>query len=163
LALACDWRVTAKNAAFYLPEAKVGLNMGWSAIPRLTSLIGPARTKRAILLAENLTTEMANEWGLIDEIAENGHAVEVAQNLARRAEECPGALLRMTKELSTPAIQHCIGWESTWTPIRLSSAAIATKVAVHAKVLSNGIEKQAAANPNERGASACWLRTTWSH
>ncbi|MGK3850863.1 enoyl-CoA hydratase/isomerase family protein, partial [Enterococcus faecium] len=47
LALACDWRVAAKNAAFYLPEAKVGLNMGWGAIPRLTSLIGPARTKRA--------------------------------------------------------------------------------------------------------------------
>ena len=98
LALACDWRVAAKNAAFYLPEAKVGLNMGWGAIPRLTSLIGPARTKRAILLAEKLTTEVATEWGMIDEIAENGHAVEVAQSLARRAEECPGALLRMTKE-----------------------------------------------------------------
>lgn len=98
LTLACDWRVAANNAAIYLPEAKVGLNMGWGAIPRLISLVGPARTKRAILLGEKLTMDLASEWGLIDAVSEPGQAVATAQELALRAGETPGALLRMTKE-----------------------------------------------------------------
>jgi len=98
LALACDWRVAARNAAIYLPEAKVGLNMGWGAIPRMTTLIGPARTKRAILLAEKLTAEVAERWGLVDLVSEPGEAVTAAIDLARRAGETPGAIVRMTKE-----------------------------------------------------------------
>ncbi|NYT62887.1 enoyl-CoA hydratase/isomerase family protein [Alcaligenaceae bacterium] len=98
LALACDWRVMATNGFIYLPEAKVGLNMGWGAIPRMTSLIGAARTKRAILLAERLPAAMALEWGLIDAISEPLCAVETAQELAARSGETPAAILRMTKE-----------------------------------------------------------------
>lgn len=98
LALACDWRVMATDAFIYLPEAKVGLNMGWGAIPRMTSLIGPARTKRAILLAERLPAAMALDWGLIDAVSESGRAVETAQELAARSGETPAAILRMTKE-----------------------------------------------------------------
>ncbi|MBP6019260.1 MAG: enoyl-CoA hydratase/isomerase family protein [Burkholderiaceae bacterium] len=98
LTLACDWRVAATDAAFYLPEAKVGLNMGWGAIPRLTAIVGAARCKRAILLAEKLTMPLAEEWGLVDATAEPGQAVEAAMALARRAGATPSALLRMTKE-----------------------------------------------------------------
>lgn len=98
LALACDWRVAARNAFLYLPEAKVGLNMGWGAIPRMVNLIGAPRTKRAILLAEKLGMTQACEWGLIDEVCEPGQAVACAQALAQRAEQTPAAILRMTKE-----------------------------------------------------------------
>lgn len=98
LALACDWRVAADNAIFYLPEAKVGLNMGWGAIPRMVNLIGAPRTKRAILLAERLGMAQASEWGLIDEICAPGQAVKHAQALATRAGQTPAAILRMTKE-----------------------------------------------------------------
>lgn len=98
LALACDWRVAASNAFIYLPEAKVGLNMGWGAIPRLTSLVGPARCKRAILLGERLPADMALEWGLIDATCEPGQAAKAAQELAGRTGQTPAALLRMTKE-----------------------------------------------------------------
>lgn len=98
LALACDWRVAATDAFIYLPEARVGLNMGWGAIPRMVSLIGPARTKRAILLGERLVAADALEWGLVDEVCESGCAVQTAQNLAERTGETPAALLRMTKE-----------------------------------------------------------------
>lgn len=98
LALACDWRVGAKDSQLYLPEARVGLNMGWGAIPRMNTLIGPARTKRAILLTEMLGAEMARDWGLLDELASKGQAVAVACGLAERVLEIPGALIRMTKE-----------------------------------------------------------------
>ncbi|MEJ2897109.1 enoyl-CoA hydratase/isomerase family protein [Bordetella avium] len=98
LTLACDWRVAAENATIYLPEAKVGLNMGWGAIPRMVNLIGAPRTKRAILLAERLGMAQALDWGLIDDIAPPGQALAQAQSLARRAAQTPPAILRMTKE-----------------------------------------------------------------
>jgi enoyl-CoA hydratase len=98
LALACDWRVASHTSFLYLPEAKVGLNMGWGAIPRMVSLIGAARTKRAILLCERLTAEQAQDWGLIDDVCEPGRAVAVAESLALRASESPAAIVRMTKE-----------------------------------------------------------------
>ncbi len=98
LALACDWRVVADDAFFCLPEAKVGLNMGWGTIPRLVNLIGPARTKRVLLLTERLGAQQALEWGLADEICETGQAVVAAATLAERALECPAVIVRMTKE-----------------------------------------------------------------
>lgn len=98
LTLACDWRVASRESALYLPEVKVGLNMGWGAIPRLTSLVGAPRAKRAILCNEKLGAERAMEWGLIDALSEPGAAVEEAQALAREALKAPAALVRMTKE-----------------------------------------------------------------
>ncbi len=98
LTLACDWRVASRTAAFYLPEVKVGLNMGWGAIPRLTSLVGAARAKRAILCDEKVRAAQALDWGLIDALSEPGGAVAEAQALACKALKVPPALLRMTKE-----------------------------------------------------------------
>ena len=46
IALACDWRVLGRNAYLYVPEVKIGLNLQWGALPRLISLVGPARAKR---------------------------------------------------------------------------------------------------------------------
>ena len=98
LALACDWRVASNSSAIYLPEVKVGLNMGWGAIPRLTTLVGPARAKRAIILGEKLDAQMALDWGLLDELAEPGQVLEAALALARKTSQTPAALLRMSKE-----------------------------------------------------------------
>lgn len=98
LALACDWRVASSTAFLYLPEAKVGLNMGWGAIPRMVNLIGAPRAKRAILLAERLGAEQALAWGMVDEVCEPGQAVMAAEALAQQASESPPSIIRMTKE-----------------------------------------------------------------
>lgn len=98
LALACDLRVAATNAFLYLPEAKVGLNMGWGAIPRMISLVGPAKTKRAILMDERLSAATALDWGLVDTVCEPGAAAQTAQDMAKRIGHMPGAIVRMTKE-----------------------------------------------------------------
>lgn len=98
LTLACDWRVMDRSSFLYLPETKVGLNMGWGAIPRIVALVGAARAKRAILLAERISPETALDWGIVEEIAEPGQAVEAALALTKAAGVTPPALLRMTKE-----------------------------------------------------------------
>ncbi len=98
IALACDWRVLARDAYLYVPEVKIGLNLQWGALPRLVTLVGPARAKRIVLLCEKMGAEMALDWGLIDEIAEAGEAVATAQGMAETASSMPAATTRMVKE-----------------------------------------------------------------
>src|SRR5690606_36768207 len=98
LALASDWRVASRGAFMYLPEAKVGLNMGWGAIPRMVNLAGAPRARRAILLAVRLGATQALDRVLLDEVREPGHAVAAAQLLAQRSSQSPAAIVRMTKE-----------------------------------------------------------------
>lgn len=98
IALACDWRVLAKNAYLYVPEVKIGLNLQWGALPRLITLVGPARAKRIVILCEKMPAAQALEWGLVEEIAEDGATVDKALELARAAAEMPAATVRMIKE-----------------------------------------------------------------
>ncbi|MHA1538403.1 MAG: enoyl-CoA hydratase/isomerase family protein [Alphaproteobacteria bacterium] len=98
LALACDWRVLAKGAYLYVPEVKIGLNLQWGALPRLITLVGPARTKRIVLLCERMKSAQALQWGLVDELSEDGGTVEKALELAETAASMPPATVRMVKE-----------------------------------------------------------------
>jgi enoyl-CoA hydratase/carnithine racemase len=98
LAIACDWRVLARDAYLYVPEVKIGLNLQWGALPRLVSLVGPARAKRITILCERMSADLAAEWGLVDEVADPGGAVDVARDLASRAAAMPHAAVRMVKE-----------------------------------------------------------------
>ena len=98
LAVSCDLRVMARDARIYVPEIERGMNMSWGSIPRFVNLMGPARTKRVVALAEKIDAETAHRWGLADEIAEPGQAVAVAHGLARRAAALPPVQLRMCKQ-----------------------------------------------------------------
>lgn len=107
LAMACDWRVAARDAYLYVPEAKIGINLQWGALPRLISLVGPARAKRICLLCEKLPAEQALEWGLLDELAPAGGAVDTALVLAERVNEQPDVAVRMIKE-AVNATSHAL-------------------------------------------------------
>ena len=98
LALACDWRVLASDAYLYVPEVKIGLNLQWGALPRLVSLVGPARAKRIVVLCERMSPQQALDWGLIEEIAAPGDAVTTAMRLAAAAATMAPATTRMVKE-----------------------------------------------------------------
>lgn len=65
IALACDWRVLGRGAFLYVPEVKIGLNLQWGALPRLVTLVGPARAKRITLMAEKIDAQTALGWGLV--------------------------------------------------------------------------------------------------
>ena len=98
LALACDWRVLARSAYLYVPEVKIGLNLQWAALPRLITLVGPARAKRIVILCEKMNSTQALAWGLVDELADDGGAVEKALELAEAAAAMPGTTVRLVKE-----------------------------------------------------------------
>ena len=97
LAVACDWRVAADNAWMYVPELKLGMNMSWQSVPRFTHLIGPAKTKQLLLLAEPLSAASAEHWGLFDYVVAPGQALARARELAEQVAAIPPIPLRMAK------------------------------------------------------------------
>lgn len=98
LVAACDVRVAAEDATLYVPEIERGMNLSWGAVPRLTRLVGPAKAKRIIILAEKIGAARALEWGLVDEIAPSGSTLQAALALAERAASMPPVQLRMIKQ-----------------------------------------------------------------
>lgn len=98
IALACDWRVLGRSAYLYVPEVKIGLNLQWGALPRLISLVGPARAKRITILCEKMPAAQALDWGLVDELADDGATVEKALELAEVAASMPAPTVRMVKQ-----------------------------------------------------------------
>jgi len=98
IALACDWRVLDRDGYLFVPEVKIGLNLQWGALPRLISLVGPARAKRIVLLCEKMSAPQALQWGLVEELADTGKTLEKALELAQTAAAMPAATTRMVKQ-----------------------------------------------------------------
>lgn len=98
IALACDWRVLGRSAFLYVPEVRIGLNLQWGALPRLVTLVGPARAKRITLMCEKMDAATALAWGLVDELADDGGTVEAALGMARKTSQMPPATVRLMKE-----------------------------------------------------------------
>lgn len=98
IALACDWRVMGRSAFLYVPEVKIGLNLQWGALPRLITLVGPAKAKRITLMCEKMDAATALDWGLVDAIADDGETVAVAQEMARKTSQMPATTVRLMKE-----------------------------------------------------------------
>ena len=98
IALACDWRVLGRGAYLYVPEVKIGLNLQWGALPRLISLVGPARAKRITIMCEKMPAAQALDWGLVDEVTDDGRTVEKALEMAEVVSSMPQPTVRMVKE-----------------------------------------------------------------
>lgn len=97
LALACDWRVLGADAFLRLPEVRLGLPLAWGGLPRLASLVGPARAKRALFTDLRLDAGTAEDWGLADRVTPTGEVLRTATDLAREAAACPPLALRLSK------------------------------------------------------------------
>lgn len=97
LAVSCDLRVLGKSAHVYVPEVARGMNMSWGAIPRMTTLLGPARAKRLAGLCEKIDAFTALAWGFADHVADDGHALSMAKDMAKSAAALPPTAVKMVK------------------------------------------------------------------
>jgi enoyl-CoA hydratase/3-hydroxyacyl-CoA dehydrogenase len=70
MALACDIRIINKKAVLRLPELTLGLMPGFGGTQRLIRLVGAARAKEAVLLADPITSDKALEWGIVNFVVE---------------------------------------------------------------------------------------------
>src|SRR6202000_727509 len=98
LAVALDFRVMSRAAHMRVPEIGLGMNMSWQSVPRMLHLMGPARTKQAVIMADQrISADEAYDWGVAKELAEPGNAVDVAMAMAEKVARQPPISVAMTK------------------------------------------------------------------
>jgi enoyl-CoA hydratase/carnithine racemase len=108
LAVALDFRVIGRDAHLRVPEVGLGMNMSWQSIPRMLHLIGPARTKPAVILAnQRISADEAHQCGLVEEVTDAGGAFEAAMALAAKVAEQPPLSVAMTK-LTVNRLAHAL-------------------------------------------------------
>ena len=98
LVVALDFRFCGKGAHFRIPEVELGMNMSWGSIPRMLALMGPARTKQAVILAsDRIDAADALERRLVEKVVEDGAVLGAAMDFAGRIARQPPIPVRMTK------------------------------------------------------------------
>jgi len=108
LAVALDFRVMARDAHMRVPEIGLGMNMSWQSNPRMLHLMGPARTKQAVILAnERISATEAHQWALVEEVVDPGGAFDAAMILAAKVAAQPPLSVAMTK-LTVNRLAHAL-------------------------------------------------------
>ena len=98
LAASLDFRFCGASAHFRIPEVALGMNMSWGSLPRLLALMGPARTKQAVILADDrISSADARDWGLVEKVTADGRALAEAMAFAERIAALPPLPVTMTK------------------------------------------------------------------
>jgi enoyl-CoA hydratase/carnithine racemase len=70
VALACDFRVAARNAKLGQPEILLGIIPGAGGTQRLARLVGPAKAKDIVFSGRFVSADEALTIGLVDEVVE---------------------------------------------------------------------------------------------
>ena len=98
IALACDLRVADATAVFRESRAANGA-MPWDGgTQRLPRLIGRARAMEMLLTGGEVDANLALEWGLVNEVTEDGESLPHAMRLAERIVQHGPIALRYLKE-----------------------------------------------------------------
>ncbi len=84
VALMCHYRVAAPSAKLGLPEIKLGLIPGGGGTQRLPRLIGVENALEAILSGTPFGGKKARDWGVVDELVEEGKLRDGALAFARK-------------------------------------------------------------------------------
>ena len=82
VALACDIVIAARSAKFSQPFAKLGLVPDSGGTWFLPRLVGGARARALVLLAETITAEKAEAWGMIWRTVDDAQLMAEAHRLA---------------------------------------------------------------------------------
>jgi 2-(1,2-epoxy-1,2-dihydrophenyl)acetyl-CoA isomerase len=87
LAMACDLRVAVTSARFELSFTKIGLMPDAGLTWLLSRVVGLGRANELAFLGRRLSAPEAREWGLVNQLSEDGQAVTDAVAIARRFDE----------------------------------------------------------------------------
>ena len=108
IALACDIVLAAKSASFVQAFAKIGLLPDSGGTYFLPRLAGTARAMGLALLAEKLSAEQAEAWGLIWKCVPDDALAAEADRLARHFAAAPTPALARTKQALCASAQNTL-------------------------------------------------------
>lgn len=89
IALACDLVLAARSASFVQAFSRIGLVPDSGGSYFLPRLVGSARAMGLALLAEKLTAEDAERWGLIWKVFDDGELLSQSMDIARQLASGP--------------------------------------------------------------------------
>lgn len=98
LALACDIVLAARSASFLQAFARIGLVPDSGGTFFLPRLIGDARTRALTILAEPVTAERAEEWGMIWKVVDDDALAPEAEKLTAKLATQPTQSFALTKQ-----------------------------------------------------------------
>ena len=107
VALACDLVVAAAGARLGIPEAKRGLVAAGGALLRLPRRMPYHAVMELALIGDPVPAERMHELGLVNRIAEPGHALDVALELA--------AAVARNGPLAVEASKRILQEQQDWT------------------------------------------------
>jgi 2-(1,2-epoxy-1,2-dihydrophenyl)acetyl-CoA isomerase len=97
LALACDLVLAAKSAKFIQSFAKIGLVPDAGGTYFLPRLIGVQRAMALAMLAEPLSAEKAEQWGMVWKVVDDTQLMNEARKLAKHLAQQPTVALGLIK------------------------------------------------------------------
>lgn len=139
LAAAADLRVTDPAATFALPEAGIATCPGWSGTQRLVSIVGASKVKLLALTGQRIDAKRAAEYGLVDEVAEPGGALDAALEMAAQVTRLAPVSVQLTKQLVNAA-----NGDGTAATLEAIAGALAATTADAREGMSSFREKRAA-------------------
>jgi len=98
LALACDIVVAARSASFVQAFSRIGLVPDCGGTWFLPRLVGTARARALMMLAEPVTADIAAEWGMIWRAVDDDRLMPEAQALIERLASGPTVALGLIKQ-----------------------------------------------------------------
>jgi methylglutaconyl-CoA hydratase len=110
LALACDLRVAVSSARLGLTETALGIIPGAGGTQRLPRIVGEARAKQMILLAERLDASEALRIGLVNRVAGEEGALAAALAMCETFQK--GAPIALAAALEAIAGAHDLPLEA---------------------------------------------------
>ena len=96
LAASCDLVISGHSARWHLPEVPIGWLTPWG-LGALVARVGAVAARKLCFASEAFDGREAKRLGLVDHLAEPGHADEVAIALAERMAALPAAAVAATK------------------------------------------------------------------
>ncbi|MCO5099890.1 MAG: enoyl-CoA hydratase/isomerase family protein [Burkholderiaceae bacterium] len=95
-AASCDAVVTARSTRWNLPEVRIGWIPPWG-IETLVNRVGLACARQLVWGARNLSGDDAVRLGVADHLADDGHALARATELAKELAQLPREAVASTK------------------------------------------------------------------
>ena len=101
LALACDFRVMARSAAFRQAYTSSGLCIDGGGSFTLPRMVGLARAMEIMAFDRPISSEQALSWGLATKVVEDGNVLEEATRMALELAKCSLNSFGWSKKLLT--------------------------------------------------------------
>ena len=102
-ALACDFRLAATEAQFWIPEVDLGVPLGVASTARFVRLVGPARAKEIILECRRYSAAEALAFGLVTRAVPGAELAGAVREFAARLAAKPFRPLAEPRPASTPS------------------------------------------------------------